>query len=64
MSRLKAAAKAQGGSLQEDIHDALQRASTRSLTETRRLSRKWLKRLRASAHSDSTKLIRKDREKR
>ncbi len=64
LSRLKSAARAHGRSLQGEIHDALQRASTRSLAETRRLSREWLKRLRASSQSDSTRLIREAREKR
>jgi plasmid stability protein len=64
LSRLKSAARAHGRSLQGEIHDALQRASTRSLAETRRLSTAWLKRLRASSQSDSTRLIREAREKR
>jgi plasmid stability protein len=64
LSRLKLAARAHGRSLQAEIHDALLRASTRSVAETRRLSRTWLKRLRASLHSDSTKLIREARERR
>ncbi len=64
LSRLRVAAKTHGRSLQGEIHDALQRASTLSLAETRRLSRTWLKRLRASSHSDSTKLIRQARGKR
>jgi len=62
--RLKAAAKSNGRSLQAEIHDALQRASARSLAETRRLSAAWLHRLQGSAQSDSTKLIREAREKR
>ena len=61
---LKAAAKAHGRSLQAEIHDALQRAGTRSLAETRRLSRSWLKRLRDRALFDSTALIREDRDRR
>lgn len=64
LSRLKCAARAHGRSLQGEIHDTLQRASTRSLAETRHLSREWLKRLRASSQSDSTKLIREERDKR
>ncbi len=64
LSRLKRAAQAHGRSLQGEIHDALERAGTRSLAETRRLSRQWLKRLRASSPSDSTQLIRQAREKR
>jgi len=64
LSRLKMAAKAHGRSLQGEIHDALQRASTRNLAETRRLSEQWLKRLHGSIQSDSTKLIRAAREER
>jgi len=64
LSRLKLAAKAHGRSLQAEIHDALQRASTRNLAETRRLSSAWLLRLRASPHSDSTQHIRQAREQR
>jgi hypothetical protein len=64
LSRLKLAARAHGRSLQGEIHDALQRASTRSLAETRRLSKEWLKRLRVTSQSDSTELIREAREKR
>jgi plasmid stability protein len=64
VKQLKAAAKAHGRSLQAEIHDALQRAGTRSLAETRRLSRSWLKRLRDTTLSDSTALIREDRDRR
>lgn len=64
LARLKWAARAHGRSLQGEIHDALQRASTCSLAETRRLSREWLRRLSASSQSDSTKLIREERDKR
>jgi len=62
--QLKAAAKANGRSLQAEIHDVLRRASTRNLAETRRLSARWLKRLRRSGHSDSANLIREDRDAR
>lgn len=62
LERLKAAAKANGRSLQAEIHDVLRRASTRNLAETRRLSARWLKRLRRPGHSDSATLIRDDRE--
>jgi plasmid stability protein len=62
---LKAAAKANGRSLQAEIHDVLRRANTRNLAETRRLSAKWLKRLsRRGHHSDSAALIREDRDAR
>jgi plasmid stability protein len=64
LKQLKAAAKANGRSLQAEIHDVLRRASTRNLAETRRLSTQWLKRLRRSAQSDSGALIREDRDTR
>jgi plasmid stability protein len=64
LNQLKAAAKAHGRSLQAEIHDVLERASTRNLAETRRLSARWLKRLRQSSRSDSTTMIRGDRDER
>jgi plasmid stability protein len=64
LEALKAAAKAHGRSLQAEIHDILHRASARRLAETRRLSARWLKHLRYSAQSDSTELIREDRDAR
>ena len=64
LKRLKASAKAHGRSLQAEIHDVLERAGTRNLAETRRLSARWLKRLRRPSHSDSAALIREDRDAR
>jgi plasmid stability protein len=64
LKQLKAAAKANGRSLQAEIHDVLRRANTRNLAETRRLSSQWLKRLRRSSRSDSAALIREDRDAR
>jgi plasmid stability protein len=64
LKQLKAAAKANGRSLQAEIHDVLRRASTRNLGETRRLSARWLKRLSRPGHSDSADLIREDRDAR
>jgi len=64
LKQLKAAAKANGRSLQAEIHDVLRRANTRNLAETRRLSAKWLKRLSGTHHSDSAELIREDRDAR
>ena len=61
LSRLKVAAKRNGRSLQAEIHDALGRATIASLAETRRLSARWLKRLAGTPQSDSTTLIREDR---
>ena len=64
LKQLKAAAKAQGRSLQAEIHEVLRTASTRNLAETRRLSAVWLKRLRRSSQSDSAVTIREDRDAR
>ena len=65
LKRLKAAAKANGRSLQAEIDDVLRRASTRNLAETRRLSARWLKRLSSRpGHSDSADLLRADRDAR
>jgi len=64
LSRLKAAAQRHGRSLQAEIHDALGRAAATSLAETHRISARWLRRLRGSAQSDSTRLIREDRDAR
>ena len=64
LEQLKAAAKANGRSLQAEIHDVLRRANTRNLAETRRLSDKWLKRLGRAKRSDSATLIREDRDTR
>jgi plasmid stability protein len=64
LRQLKAAAKAHGRSLQAEIHEVLQRATTRNLAETRRLSAQWLKRLRKSSKSDSAEMVREDRDRR
>jgi plasmid stability protein len=61
---LKAAAQAHGRSLQAEIHDALRRANTRNLAETRRLSARWFRRLKSRTHADSTALVREDRDSR
>jgi plasmid stability protein len=64
LARLKATAKAHRRSLQAEIHEVLEAASIRSLAETRRLSAQWLKRLKGSSRSDSTRLIREARDAR
>jgi plasmid stability protein len=64
LKQLKAAAKAHGRSLQAEIHEILHAASTRNLAATRRLSARWLKRLAHTPQSDSTALIREDRDRR
>jgi len=64
LEQLKAAAKANGRSLQAEIHDILRRANTRTLAQTRRLSAQSLKSLQRPNHSDSALLIREDRDSR
>jgi antitoxin FitA len=64
LKQLKAAAKANGRSLQAEIHEVLRNASARRLAETSRLSARWLKRLRGSTQTDSAALIREDRDTR
>jgi plasmid stability protein len=64
LARLKTTARAHGRSLQAEIHEVLQAASIRSLATTRRLSAQWLKRLGNSSHTDSTRLVREDRDAR
>ena len=64
LKHLKAAAKANGRSLQAEIHDVLEKATSRNLAGTRRLSARWLKRLQRSAQSDSAALLREDRDRR
>ena len=64
LKRLKASAKAHGRSLQAEIHAVLRNASARRLAETRRLSARWLERLRGTTQTDSTVLIREDRDTR
>jgi plasmid stability protein len=64
LNDLKAAAKAHGRSLQAEIHDVLRNASVRRLAETRRISARWLNRLRGSTQTDSAALIREDRDAR
>ena len=64
LKQLKAAAKAHGRSLQAEIHAILHGASTRNLAATRRLSARWLRRLAPRRQSDSTALIRDDRDRR
>ena len=64
LARLKAAARRHRRSLQGEIHDALGRAARSSMAETRRLSARWLKRLRGFPQSDSARLIREARDAR
>jgi antitoxin FitA len=64
LKALKRTAKAKGRSLQAEIHDILGRASRADLARTRRLSSHWLRKLHRRKHTDSTALIREDRDSR
>ena len=64
LKQLKSAAKAHRRSLQAEIHEVLRTAGARRLAETRRLSTRWLTRLRGRAHTDSAAAIREDRDTR
>lgn len=64
LKQLKSAAKAHRRSLQAEIHEVLRTAGARQLAETRRLSARWLKRIKGGSHTDSAASIREDRETR
>ena len=66
LRRLRAAASANGRSLQAEIHYVLESAAARRVGETLRLSEQWLRRLKRAGgrHSDSTALVREDRDRR
>lgn len=66
LARLRTAARAHHRSLQAEIHDRLEEADRMSLAQTRRISRQWLRRLGQGGRifSDSTELIREDRDRR
>jgi len=64
LDRIKASAKSNHRSLQGELHEILRQASVLSLAQTRRLSARWLRRLRHSSQSDSVDLIREDRDSR
>jgi plasmid stability protein len=64
LKALKRTARANGRSLQAEIHDILGRATRADLARTRRLSSLWLKKLAGRKHSDSAALLREDRDRR
>jgi plasmid stability protein len=64
LERLRIEAQANGRSLDAELRDLLEFASTLRRAEMRRLSAKWLRRLRHTVQSDSTELIREDRDSR
>lgn len=59
--RLKERARINGRPLQQELKDILEHAArTLTMTEARRLSEKWRRRLAGRAFSDSAWLIRED----
>ena len=62
VKRLKERARISGRSLQQEVKDILERAATiLTMDEARRLSERWHRRLAGRSFSDSTELIREDR---
>jgi hypothetical protein len=65
MERLKERARLNGRSLQQGVKALLYRAAeTLTMYEARRVSERWRHRLRRRPFSDSTRLIREDRDSR
>jgi antitoxin FitA len=64
LDQLKASALANGRSLQAEIHEVLRNAAKMRTAWTRQLSGTWHRRLAGKRFSDSTKLIREDRDER
>ena len=63
VQRLKERARVNGRSLQQEVKKILEReAGTLTMSETRRLSERWRHRLDRRSFSDSTRLIREDRD--
>ena len=63
LERLKKSASSNGRSLQAEIHAILERADVERRARTQRISAKFLRELGDSIQSDSTELIREDRER-
>jgi plasmid stability protein len=65
IQRLKERARLNGRSLQREIKEILERAAAPlTMSEARRLSERWRRRLGGQSYSDSAQLIRTDRESR
>jgi plasmid stability protein len=65
IERLKARARLNGRTLQQEVKALLERAAdTLTMRETRRLPERWMRRLGGRPLSDSTQLIREDRDSR
>jgi len=63
VARLKDRAKQNGRSLEGEARSILETAAGASLTETREILRKWQKTFADRRFSDSTDLIREDRQR-
>jgi plasmid stability protein len=65
IQRLKERARLNGRSLQQEVKEILERAvTTLTMSEARRLSERWRRRLGGRSPSDSARLIREDRDSR
>jgi plasmid stability protein len=65
IQRLKERARLNGRSLQQEVKEILERAvTTLTMSEARRLSERWRRRLGGRSPSDSARLIREDRDAR
>jgi antitoxin FitA len=65
VKRLKERARTSGRSLQQEVKDILERAATTlTMPEARQLADRWRRRLAGRSFSDSTKLVREDRDSR
>jgi plasmid stability protein len=65
IERLKARARLNGRSLQQEVKALLEvAAGTLTMREAQWLSERWRRRLRRRSFSDSTRLIREDRDSR
>lgn len=64
LAEIREAAKAEGRSLQAVLHESLEQAAILRRTRLRTISDKWLKRTAGRPQSDSTELIREDRDSR
>jgi plasmid stability protein len=63
LEKLRKAAADNGRTLEEEVRHALERAAVRNMAETRRLSDYWQQYFSGRTFSDSTDLIREDRDR-
>lgn len=63
VKRLEVRAQQHGQSLQSEVRAILESATAFSIEEARRISRQWRLRLAGTPQSDSSELLREDRER-